>query len=360
MNETMDIMQEQTQTERKYWLHRISHEADVSYKLLEEGWLTIGWSDIANSGIEDKILAKKEEKFDKIIKKCYKHLSRSRWSLWRFFEFKEGDFVVVPQWGGTFSVYEVIGQAMPISKIADIGVFKAKSNRQVIRDNENLFIYADDSKAIDLGFAVKVKEIKKNISRYGYAEDALTKRMKVRQTTANISDLDKDIQKALNRETPIDLYAEVIEELAGNLLEAIKTQLTPDKFERLIKWYFIKRGATNAYIPAKKSADKQDGADADIVADFEMLKIMFYVQAKKHDDITAGWAVEQISKYKEQHERFVDDYTVVPWVVSTADEFSAEAIAAAQDSRVRLIAGKEFARMLIGAGITNINQAFEK
>lgn len=36
----------------KYWLHRISHEWDAAYKLLSEGWLTIGWSSLYDSGIE--------------------------------------------------------------------------------------------------------------------------------------------------------------------------------------------------------------------------------------------------------------------------------------------------------------------
>ena len=35
----------------KYWLHRISHEWDAAYKLLSEGWLTIGWSSLYDSGI---------------------------------------------------------------------------------------------------------------------------------------------------------------------------------------------------------------------------------------------------------------------------------------------------------------------
>lgn len=349
--------------EKKYWLHRISHEADVSYKLLEYGYLTIGWSDIANSGVENKILNNDETGFNEEVKKGYGELRRSRWSLWRFFQFKEGDLVVVPQWGGTFSVYEVIGQAMPISKIADLGDFKAKSNRQVIRDSQNLFIYADDGKEIDLGFAVKVKPIKKHLSRAGYAEDALAKRMKIRQTNADISDIAEYVENILNRETPIDLYEEIVEKLAEDLLASLKRLLTDKKLELLIKWYFEKRGATSAYRPAPNERGKTDGADADVIADFEMLKVTFYVQAKKHEGTTNDWAVEQISKYTIQHkeeDRFVDGYTIVPWVVSTADDFSETAIAAAEANNVRLIAGKEFARMLIGAGITNINQAFEK
>ena len=47
----------------KYWLHRISHEWDAAYKLLSEGWLTIGWSSLYDSGI-DKVKDVKE--FEKI------------------------------------------------------------------------------------------------------------------------------------------------------------------------------------------------------------------------------------------------------------------------------------------------------
>ena len=34
-----------------YWLHRISHEREVSYDLLEKGYLTIGWSNFIGTDI---------------------------------------------------------------------------------------------------------------------------------------------------------------------------------------------------------------------------------------------------------------------------------------------------------------------
>ena len=111
--------------------------------------------------------------------------------------------------------------------------------------------------------------------------------------------------------------------------------------------------------PSKNSSDKWDGADVDIVAEFDALKVVFYIQAKLHDDVTSQWAVEQISKYKDQHEVSSGEYTAIPWVISTATVFSADAITMAQESNVRLVAGGEFGRMLIDAGITNINRAFE-
>ena len=183
--------------------------------------------------------------------------------------------------------------------------------------------------------------------------------MKIRQTNADISDLAESVQNVINADTPINLYATVIEELAEKLLDAIRIQLTPDKFELLVKWYFEKIGASHVFRPGKNSADKWDGADADIIAEFDSLKIMFYVQAKLHDDITSQWAVEQIAMYKDQHEFSSGEYTVIPWVISTASGFSADAVTMAQENNIRLITGTEFARLLIDAGITDINKAFE-
>ena len=61
----------------KYWLHRISHEWDAAYKLLSEGWLTIGWSSLYDSGI-DKVKDVKE--FEKIMTEHNYNIYRSRWS----------------------------------------------------------------------------------------------------------------------------------------------------------------------------------------------------------------------------------------------------------------------------------------
>ena len=36
---------------KKYYLHRISHEDYVSYSLMNQGYLTLGWNELAGSGI---------------------------------------------------------------------------------------------------------------------------------------------------------------------------------------------------------------------------------------------------------------------------------------------------------------------
>lgn len=39
----------------KYYLHRISHESNISYPLLDNGLLSIGWSDFSNREFLDNV-----------------------------------------------------------------------------------------------------------------------------------------------------------------------------------------------------------------------------------------------------------------------------------------------------------------
>jgi len=360
MGNAISLPIEGTQHIYKYWLHRISHEWDASYKLLANGYLSVGWSALADSGIEDAVrFTSDTQPFETIMQKYGYQASRSRWNLWYFCKFSSGDHVVVPLFNGEFSVYKIVGMPIPITKLIDMDDFVSEDGSRIIRNQIGLLCRAKSNEVVDLGFVVKVEVIKERLSRYEYADNELTARMKIRQTNADISDLAENVKRVIKADAPINLYATVIEELAEKLLCAIKAQLTPDKFELLVKWYFEKLGATRTFRPGKNSADKWDGADADVIAEFESLKIMFYVQAKFHDGSTSQWAVEQIAMYKDQHELSSGEYAVIPWVISTAEEFSADAITMAQENNVRLITGTEFSRLLIDAGITDINRAFE-
>ena len=358
MSSTGSTAASKTDRPCKYWLHRISHEWDVSYQLLSAGYLSIGWAGLAGSGIHDASSHPSIQALEAKMLQCGYQLSRSRWSLWNFFQFHAGDYVVVPLFSGAFSIYQVSGAAMPITQLPGFSDFQSDSGGRILRSREGLLCRADSGTAVDIGFVLPVRPVKECLSRYEYADSRLTARMKIRQVNADISDLSDSVQKVIRADAPINLYAAIVEELAEKLLSVIKAQLTPDKFELLVKWYFEKLGASRAFRPGKNSADKWDGADADIVAEFDALKILFYVQAKLHDDVTSKWAVEQIAKYRDQHELSSGEYTVIPWVISTADAFSAEAVTMAQENHVRLISGGDFARMLIDAGITDINKAF--
>ncbi len=347
--------------EQKYWLHRISHEWDVSSWLLKQGYLSIGWSMLSKTDIAEKVHNENDiQVFEDYMTKAGQKGIRSRWNLWYFCNFHKNDVVLVPLYGGLFSLYQVVGNAVSVCDMPRLlDKFTVESGEEIVVDRSGMFKRVDSSEIVDVGFVLPVKPIKTNLSRYEYADNALTSRMKMRQTNGDISDLSENIVRVINREAPLNLYSGIIEKLAKELLKEIKTQLTPDKFEKLIRWYFCKVGATNAYIDAKNKPGKLDGADADIIAEFDLLKVIIYVQAKLHDDTTSMWAVEQIAKYKSQFDYQFSEYTSIPWVITTAEYFSNEALVIAQHNNVRLISGIEFARMLIDAGITNIDRAFE-
>ena len=124
---------------------------------------------------------------------------------------------------------------------------------------------------IDLGFYWEVKPIAKNMSRKDFADSALTSRMKIRTTNTNILDLKESVEKALisyEKDKPINLYSEILEKITPQVLKSLKSELNPDKFENLVKFYFEKNGATDVYIPAKNEKGKE--GDADVVAIFEL------------------------------------------------------------------------------------------
>lgn len=358
----MEIMtthsSKETPQDCNYWLHRVSHEWDVSHKLLAEGYLSIGWCGLAGSGIEKTVTDCNKQRFEAAMSEHGYQEKRSRGCLWNFLRFSPNDFVVVPLFNGKFSIYKVKGTPIPITELDGFAEFELEDGSRITRDQKGL-LRRENDKIVDLGFVVEVEIVKANLSRYEYADSELTSEMKNHRTNADISDLAQIVQKAISAKPPINLYSTVIEELSNRLLDAIKKHLTPDKFELLIKWYFEKLGATRAWCPSRNSSDKSDGADADIVAEFDALKVVFYIQAKRHDGTTPDRAVEQISKYKDQHEVLSDEHTVIPWVISTADEFSDEEIKMAQENNVRLVTGTGFGKMLIDAGIADINRAFE-
>ena len=78
------------------------------------------------------------------------------------------------------------------------------------------------------------------------------------------------------------------------------------------------------------------------------------VQAKRHEDTTSDWAVEQITAYKDNNKPS-DDYSTIMWVISTCDKFSEDAIKKAKDNGVRLIDGREFTKLILESGLNGMN-----
>ena len=342
-----------------YYLHRISHHKEWSYPLLEHrNLLSIGWSDFGakpefvseHQGDWSRVADTVEHEFCKV---------RSRFGLQRFLEMEQGDRVVVPTWGA-FHVYEIADDERLVpTDIEDElkGLRNWQGNSAVIRERYMKTLGEKDP-SVDLGFFRRVKQVELGISREEYADATLTSRMKVRQANVQITELSESIEDSIRRhqnQQPINLRRQVLDKCESAVRDTILDVQNPDQFEKLIARYFECLGA-NAEIPAKNEPGKK--GDADIIATFESLKLIVYVQAKRHDDgETDEFAVEQIKQYADYKKNSGSDeeFTQLTWVVSTAEKFSATCQNDARKSGVRLIDGKEFARMLLDTGIERLH-----
>ena len=68
----------------------------------------------------------------------------------------------------------------------------------------------------------------------------------------------------------------------------------------------------------------------------------------------AGRVSHQATKFAEWRQRADDGYTVALWVVSTADGFYESCRTKAEEGGVLLIGGKDFAEMLLDAGLAGL------
>lgn len=338
------------------WLHRISHCREISYPLIDNNYLSIGFSDFRNDKFLERTINGDLDFFNNQIIETWKELKKTRYNLWRFInEFKKGDWVLVPSWG-EFSIYELEEEVKLISE----DVLPSKLKKSGFKINEDGKLY-ENNNFMDIGFVWKVKPIAKNIPRKEIFDRALISRMKIRNTNANITDLKSIIERIVyewKNDKLSNFHSSLLESILTKVEENVMEKLTPDKLEQLVKWYFYKIGASDVYIPSKNESGKENGADADVIATFENIKVIIYVQVKHHQGCTSEWAIDQITEYKNQKENIYDEYTYIPWVITSADSFSDMAIKKAKESNVRLIDKTEFSKILIDTGISDINSAF--
>ena len=341
--------------ERNYWLHRISHESGLSNLLLEQrDELSIGFSDFSDDKFLNRVLSHPDEFDSAIVEYGWESLPKSRFSLRRFLcEMKAGDYVLVPS-SYTFSVYEIIGdkpfsnESLETTDLCDVW-----GNPVSLMEDKYLHSKDKENRIVDLGFYWKVKRVETNIPRAEYADQALISRMKARQTTLNINDLEHNILEAIQmfrKKTPINLHNLAIENMANQLLSLIQEKIDADKFEHLVEWYMKRIGANDTTIPAKNNSEE---GDADVIAYFEPIKTAILIQVKKHINNTDSWAVDQITAFRKNNKGLVD-YSKLLWIISTCDDFTKDAKDKAQGENVRLINGRMFAEMLLDAGLKGL------
>lgn len=177
-----------------YWLHRVTHESEVSNSLLTNGYLSIGYSDFCN--LPNFTHDLNAANLDKYFMDVWGNLYRGRFSLLKFVaQMQIRDIVLVPQ-GNIFSVYEIESEAMPVSQL-QLPDLKDAHGNAVTLNAKGLLQSEKSNHEWELGFVRKVKVLKTNIPRHGYADEALVARMKILSTNANISDLGASVEKVL-------------------------------------------------------------------------------------------------------------------------------------------------------------------
>lgn len=346
------------------WLHRNNHNGDVAWRFLgfnEKGeftpnaeieyYISVGcisrnlkYSDFKEIDVISPNDKGKEkwEKFEKIcIDKLYDGKKpRYRHSLWRFlFEFKSGDILLVP------------------GNYGDFHVFKIVSDKVIYREELKHISELPEDPKHDFHYFWKVEPIRVKMSRYLIADQSLISRMKIRGTTSWLDDdLKNSIENAVKTEGRIQPGILATEAAKTLFWKSIQKNIDDNKFERLIRWYFLKKGADSARILPKKTEGEKD---ADVEATFDSFRLKRYVQAKKHDNkVNIEKAYNQIKKYKEHLENVPinDGYTNLYWIIySSMKEQNAEIL---DSDDIRVISGNEFAEMLLDVGIADLDRAF--
>lgn len=216
-------------SETDYYLHRISHHANLAHPLLDRGILSIGWSNFATPEFISTHQAMGWKNVPVAIEAEWGKM-RSRFCLQRFLQMNKGDRVIVPSWG-SFHVYDIASDKRLIAANLDLHGLKTWQGHHAQCDARGQIGYQDGNgqwRSIDLGFFRDVKPVARDICRSKYADNKLISRLKVRQTNVNINDLQQNVNEAIDRgETnrPINLADEIVEQFADELLCLIREKL---------------------------------------------------------------------------------------------------------------------------------------
>lgn len=338
-----------------YLLRMMNHERETALKLFEDNYIFIGYRDFDEKSqwnyIEEyKKATNKDKLIEEMINKCGWDCNGrqvgSHKKLNKFFEFQIGDTIIIPD-----------TKSFHIVKIVEgIKSFHSIKEKYISENNQNP----------DIGFVYKVEKVKDNngnsfISREKFAESSLTARLKALNGLLDISDLKDEIEQS--KEAFISNKVIKIDEiLKENLREVVKNTilktLEPNKFENFIKKLMEKLGA-KVDIPSKndKTRAEEHYADVDVIAVFENIKHIIYIQAKFHQGVSSNWAVEQLKAYN--GEKDIDNsYSTSYWAI-TSGIFSDEAKKSANENRIRLIDADELANIILEVGIDGFSDINE-
>ena len=288
----------------------------IKYSQIGYGWVSVNFSQF--------------ETVTDLIEQGFQDIDRGRQTnqIKRYFNLKQGDYVIVP-FSGTIAIAEVVGYKSyhPITEGLQYG--ENRITVSYLKHKDGYFIPR------------------------GSLSTALQNRLKIRTTICDLNEFSEELYKHIesikndklytwNNEQELKLQentekfkAQLLTRLRNN--KGINLQSGGIGLEQLIKEILEAKGY-KARIPAKN--EKSGIQDVDIIAtrlsEFSDKTEGIFIQVKHHEGTTGNHGVRQVAEYEINE----DDYTHIDRVLITTAEFRNTDFAELHD--VTVLAGADF------------------
>lgn len=292
-----------------------------SPKLIKNNQIGYGWASVNFSQFET---------IKDLIEQGFQGIDRGRQTnqIKRYFNLKQGDYVIVP-FSGTIAIAEVVGHKShyPITEGLQYG--ENRISVRYLKHNDGYFIP------------------RSNLTT------ALQNRLKVYMTICDLNEFSDELYKHIESIKNDKLYT-------WNTEQELKLQRNTEKFkadllsrlrsnkdinlrsggiglEHLIQ-EILKAKNYTAHIPAKN--ERTGIQDVDIIAtrlsEFSEKKEGIFIQVKHHDGTTGNHGIRQVAEYEVNE----DDYSQIDKVLITTADFKNNDFAELHD--VTVLAGADF------------------
>ncbi len=311
---------------QRAWLLRLAHRKKES---LSADVVGIGWTK-AKGLAEVKDWAVFKEIIRNAYPNVYGHsahaLGNASGSIWRFIhEINLDDLILVPTSNGFF----------------------------VARCKSAVVYYHESGIEQDFAWRRDVQWFHTTPRSRDFADNALQRRMKARQTCIEVTDLLGEIRTALQRKQPLNFYSEAVRQVQGPLSDVLREAVNDRGLEEVVRGLAAASGATTRILP-KKQVEKGD-VDVEAVYDLRIATqestVKVGYQVKQHEGESDESAVQQLIPKLELGE--IDRGCVV----STADVFTKEAEELAELHEILLISRSELVEWLMSVGIGELAPA---
>ncbi len=286
--------------------------------LIEQNKIGIGWSKVDFSQFTTSKDLIKE------LKSVHPQFSRARRQVERFFNLKQGDVIVVP--GYKSILLAIVSGEKTFNPDFDEGHGANQISVNYLKQADGKLLRFARSKLTE----------------------GLERRLRIRQTVADLNSFNQDIDKLVVKKDIVSLASEYLqiqeakqELFKTELLKRLrygKTRLDAGGLglEKLIKELLRLEGYTDVKTPSKH--EQKGIADIDIIAKSSSnpFSPTLLIQAKHHRGETGGHAIKQLMAYD-----YEDDSNAQRWMITTAN-INDETEKKAETHGINVMLGDEF------------------